>query len=39
MSNIKWEVDPDHSSVEFSVTHLMINKIKGVFERLSDFKF
>ncbi|OME09328.1 hypothetical protein BSK64_02245 [Paenibacillus odorifer] len=33
MSNIKWEVDPDHSSVEFSVTHLMINKIKGVFER------
>ncbi|MFB8376216.1 YceI family protein [Paenibacillus taichungensis] len=33
MSNVKWEVDPDHSSVEFSVTHLMINKIKGVFER------
>ncbi|WP_342437752.1 YceI family protein [Paenibacillus sp. FSL L8-0436] len=32
MSNVKWEVDPDHSSVEFSVTHLMINKIKGVFE-------
>lgn len=33
MSNVKWEVDPDHSSVEFSVTHLMINKIKGVFEQ------
>ncbi|AIQ21300.1 hypothetical protein H70357_34890 [Paenibacillus sp. FSL H7-0357] len=32
MSNVNWEVDPDHSSVEFSVTHLMINKIKGVFE-------
>ncbi|MEC0123287.1 YceI family protein [Paenibacillus pabuli] len=32
MSSIHWEVDPDHSSVEFSVTHLMINKIKGVFE-------
>lgn len=32
MSNVKWEVDPDHSSVEFSVTHLMINRIKGVFE-------
>ncbi|AIQ70159.1 YceI family protein [Paenibacillus graminis] len=32
MSNINWEVDQDHSSVEFSVTHLMINRIKGVFE-------
>ncbi|MBP1963841.1 polyisoprenoid-binding protein YceI [Paenibacillus aceris] len=32
MSNVNWEVDPDHSSVEFSVTHLMINRIKGVFE-------
>lgn len=32
MSNINWEVDRDHSSVEFSVTHLMINRIKGVFE-------
>jgi polyisoprenoid-binding protein YceI len=32
MSNINWEVDADHSSVEFSVTHLMINRIKGVFE-------
>ncbi|WP_438496550.1 YceI family protein [Paenibacillus sp. IHBB 3054] len=33
MSNVNWEVDPDHSSVEFLVTHLMISKIKGVFER------
>jgi polyisoprenoid-binding protein YceI len=33
MSNVNWEVDPDHSSVEFSVTHLMINQIKGVFEQ------
>jgi polyisoprenoid-binding protein YceI len=32
MNSINWEVDKDHSSVEFSVTHLMINKIKGVFE-------
>ncbi|KOY14284.1 YceI family protein [Paenibacillus xylanivorans] len=37
MSNVKWEVDPDHSSVEFSVTHLMINKIKGVFEHFEAF--
>jgi polyisoprenoid-binding protein YceI len=29
---VNWEVDPDHSSIEFSVTHLMINRIKGVFE-------
>ncbi|QLG37675.1 MULTISPECIES: YceI family protein [unclassified Paenibacillus] len=33
MNSIQWEVDPDHSSVEFSVAHLMINKIKGVFEQ------
>ncbi|MWV46136.1 hypothetical protein GRF59_21170 [Paenibacillus sp. HJL G12] len=32
-NTILWEVDPQHSSVEFSVKHLMINKIKGVFER------
>ncbi|MBB3110876.1 polyisoprenoid-binding protein YceI [Paenibacillus phyllosphaerae] len=32
MSTIKWAVDPEHSSIEFSVTHLMINRIKGVFE-------
>lgn len=31
MSNVNWEVDQDHSSVEFSVAHLMINRIKGVF--------
>lgn len=33
MSTVHWQVDPDHSSVEFSVTHLMINKVKGLFER------
>lgn len=33
MSIVNWEVDPDHSSVEFSVTHLKINRIKGCFER------
>ncbi len=32
MNTVHWEVDPQHSSVEFSVKHLMINKIKGVFE-------
>lgn len=33
VSIANWQVDPDHSCVEFSVTHLMINRIKGVFER------
>ncbi|MBL0385130.1 polyisoprenoid-binding protein [Tumebacillus sp. ITR2] len=32
MSKVNWEVDQDHSSVEFSVKHLLINRIKGVFE-------
>ncbi|MEK5389353.1 YceI family protein [Margalitia sp. FSL K6-0131] len=31
MSTVNWAVDPDHSSIEFSVTHLMINRIKGFF--------
>ncbi|WAH36048.1 YceI family protein [Alicyclobacillus dauci] len=33
MSTANWQVDPDHSSVEFSVKHLMINRVKGLFER------
>ncbi|MFD0698125.1 YceI family protein [Paenibacillus sp. GCM10027628] len=32
MSTINWQVDPDHSSIEFSVPHLMISRIKGLFE-------
>ncbi|MDG0795067.1 YceI family protein [Cohnella ginsengisoli] len=40
MSNLKWAVDPDHSSVEFSVAHLMISRIKGVFEQFqADISF
>jgi len=35
MSTVNWAVDSDHSSIEFSVTHLMINRIKGFF---GDFK-
>ncbi len=30
-----WEIDPSHSSVEFSVIHLMINTVKGRFPELS----
>lgn len=30
-----WEIDPVHSSVEFSVRHLMVSKVKGRFARFS----
>lgn len=31
MTNTKWTVDPTHSSIEFSVKHMMIAKVKGSF--------
>jgi polyisoprenoid-binding protein YceI len=31
MSKAKWSVDPTHSSIEFSVKHMMIAKVKGTF--------
>jgi polyisoprenoid-binding protein YceI len=30
-----WEIDPSHSSVEFSVVHLMIANVKGRFPEVS----
>ncbi|MBT1071329.1 YceI family protein [Pelotalea chapellei] len=30
-----WTLDPDHSTVQFKVKHLMINNVKGVFEKVS----
>jgi polyisoprenoid-binding protein YceI len=30
-----WNVDPTHSSVAFSVRHLMISKVKGTFDSFS----
>lgn len=30
-----WEIDPSHSSVEFSVRHLMVSKVKGRFTAFS----
>lgn len=30
-----WEIDPVHSSAEFSVRHMMVSKVKGRFTRLS----
>ncbi|MGB8406726.1 MAG: YceI family protein [Mycobacterium sp.] len=30
-----WAIDPAHSSVEFSVRHLMVSKVRGKFENFS----
>ncbi len=30
-----WQIDPAHTSVEFSVRHLMISKVKGRFSKVS----
>jgi polyisoprenoid-binding protein YceI len=30
-----WAIDPVHSSVGFSVRHLMVSKVRGIFERFS----
>jgi len=29
-----WQIDPTHSLVEFSVRHMMISNVKGVFEKV-----
>ncbi len=29
-----WTLDPDHSSAQFKVRHLMISNVKGVFEKM-----
>jgi polyisoprenoid-binding protein YceI len=30
-----WAIDPVHSSIEFSVRHLMVSKVRGAFETFS----
>ncbi len=35
MTTSKWQVDPAHSVVDFSVRHLMISKVKGCFNEFS----
>jgi polyisoprenoid-binding protein YceI len=32
-----WDIDPAHSSVEFSVRHLMVSTVKGNFQKVSGF--
>lgn len=33
MTNTKWVLDPAHSSVDFSVRHMMIANVKGTFNK------
>ena len=30
-----WQIDPDHSSIQFKVRHLMVSNVKGVFHKVS----
>lgn len=33
MTNKKWTIDPAHSSIDFTVKHMMIAKVKGTFHQ------
>ncbi|WP_409302588.1 YceI family protein [Peribacillus sp. SCS-155] len=33
MTKTKWAVDPTHSSIDFSVKHMMVAKVKGTFHK------
>src|SRR5690349_15674166 len=35
MASERWEIDSSHSSLHFSVRHLVIAKVRGAFERWS----
>jgi polyisoprenoid-binding protein YceI len=35
MANVRWEIDSSHSSLHFSVRHLVIAKVRGSFQRWS----
>ncbi|MEK2689244.1 YceI family protein [Bdellovibrio sp. GT3] len=35
MTTTKWQIDPAHSSANFSIKHMMIAKVHGGFEKLS----
>jgi polyisoprenoid-binding protein YceI len=30
-----WNIDPSHSSIKFSIKHMMIAKVHGSFEKFS----
>lgn len=31
MANVKWNVDSAHSSIDFSIRHMMVSRVKGTF--------
>src|SRR5947209_8277778 len=35
MPNVTYNIDPSHSSVHFSVRHLMVSNVRGEFSKLS----
>ncbi|MCG6551264.1 MAG: YceI family protein [Candidatus Magnetominusculus sp. LBB02] len=35
VSAATWEIDPDHTTIGFSVRHMMISNVKGVFNKFS----
>lgn len=35
MSQVKYEIDPAHTSIQFSVRHLMVSNVRGEFTRVS----
>jgi polyisoprenoid-binding protein YceI len=35
VAQTRWEIDPSHSSVQFSIRHLMISNVRGEFTKVS----
>lgn len=35
MSQVKYEIDPAHSSIQFSVRHMMVSNVRGEFTKVS----
>ena len=32
---MSWKIDPSHTSVQFSVRHMMISRVRGQFEKFT----
>ena len=32
---MSWQIDPNHSHIQFSVRHMMISTVRGRFERFT----
>jgi polyisoprenoid-binding protein YceI len=35
VAQTRWEIDPAHTSVQFSIRHLMISNVRGEFTKVS----